>query len=123
MQPQQRPIHVATVVQRLDTGHPLFALAVEVGSVFLLNLGRIAQHDRRQGPRRWGAVDRSIEAVADQMGQVTAVIDVGVAEQHGVDVLGAKGKLLVTLAALGSMALEQPAVQQQRAAAGVNLMH
>ena len=76
-----------------------------------------------QGAGGRGAVDRSVEALLDQIGQVAAVVDVGMAEQHRVDVAGPEGKFLVANAALGAMALEQSAVQQQRLAAGVNLVH
>ena len=95
LQAQQRPVHVAAIVQRLDLRLALVALAVEIGGVFFLNLGGVAEHDGGQGARGRRAVDRAGEALLDQVGQVAAVVDVGVAEQHRVDVSRAEGKLAV----------------------------
>jgi hypothetical protein len=51
------------------------------------------------------------------------VVDVGVAEDDRVDVLGAKWKVLVAIARLRPSALEQAAVQQDGAAVGVEPVH
>src|SRR5262249_59172312 len=56
----------------------------DVGLV-LLDAGRVRQHDRDQVAGRRRTVDRALEALANQVGQVAAVIDVGVTEDDGVD--------------------------------------
>src|SRR5262249_21156022 len=70
-----------------------------------------------------GAINRAGEALLDEVGQVAAVVDVRVAEQDGVDVARAERELRIAAAALGPVALEQPAVQQQRLPAGVHPVH
>ena len=51
------------------------------------------------------------------------MIDVGVTEQHRIDVFRVEGKVLVAMPALIPAALEQTAVEQQRLAGSVQLVH
>ena len=115
--------HVAGVVDRLDLRLALVALAVEVVRVFVLNLRGVAEHDGCEGAGRPCAVDRSGEPAAHEVGQVAAVIDVRVAENHRVDALGAEREVPVPACALGPAALEQPAVEEDRFAVGGELVH
>ena len=64
LQPQERAVDVAAVVERLDFRLAPVALAVEVGGVLLLDLGRVAEHDGREGAGGRRAVDRAGEALA-----------------------------------------------------------
>ena len=60
------------------------ALPLE-GGVFSLNLGGIAKHQFHQIGRGRGGEDRSSKALADQLRRQTAVVHVGVGQQHGVE--------------------------------------
>ena len=53
------------------------------------------------------------ETLAAEVGQIAAVIDVGMAQQDRVNLLGVKGKLAVALDGFRALALEQAALQQQ----------
>ena len=87
---QQRLVSaVAAVVQRLYFRLAFLPFTVEVGGVLFLDLGRIAEHDGGEGRGR-RAEERPAKALADEVRQVAAVVDVGVAEDDGVDVLGAE---------------------------------
>ena len=61
-----------------------------------------------------GGVDRAAVALLDQVGQVAAVVDVGVREQHGVELRRVEAKIAVAFVGLGPAALEQAAFEQDR---------
>jgi hypothetical protein len=112
-------LHVGTGGERLfapaqDTQHK---------GVLLLDAGRVGQHQGQEIARGRRAVDRPGEALADQVGQVAAVVDVGVAEQDGVDVRRAEGEGLVAPVTFGSGAEDQPTVEQEPQAAGLDQVH
>ena len=62
---------------RVVPGVPVLA---GVFGVLHLEMRRVAQHDRRDVRRTWGADHRAVEAFADQARQVAAVVQVGVGE-------------------------------------------
>ena len=72
----------------------------------------IDQHDVAQVGGGLGGVDRAAEAGFDQAGQVAAVIDVGVREDHRIDIRRLEAEAAVALVGLGARALVQPAVEQ-----------
>jgi hypothetical protein len=72
-------------------------MTIQVVGVLLVNLGRIAEHHRGQGAGRCGAPNRAGEALLDQIGQVAAVVNMGMAQQHPVNVPGTEGKVAVSL--------------------------
>lgn len=115
--------HVPGVEQGLDLRLVRTAFAVQVGGVLPLDLGRVPQHDRREGAGGRRAIDRAGESAADEVREVAAMIDVRVAEDHRIDVLGPEGKFPVAVEALRPPALEQPAVEQDRFPAGRQLVH
>jgi hypothetical protein len=95
----------------------VLAGVVPVGELglFLLEMGRVRQHDVQQIVRARRAVDRPGEAVAAEPRQVTRVVDVSVAQDHRAErarVHRERGP--VTLAQL-LQALEEPAVEQHAA--------
>ncbi|MNV65450.1 hypothetical protein D3C71_1581440 [compost metagenome] len=61
---------------------------VEEGSVFLLQVSAVGQQDGAQiaGARR--AMNGAGVAIARQQGQIAAVVQVGVCQHHGVDLMG-----------------------------------
>src|SRR5205823_4323591 len=99
-------IHVATIIKRLDFRLALIAVAIEVERVFFLDLGGIAQHDRRQGARGGRAKDRSRVALTNQIRKVAAMIEVGVTKDDDIDVFGAKRECAVAALGFGTSALE-----------------
>ena len=79
--------------------------------------GAVREQDAREVAARRGRVDRSAEPALAQQRQPPAVIDVRVAQHHRVDRCGIERKRL-PIADVGLIAaLDQPAVEQQRAAA------
>ena len=95
-------------------------MAVQPADVVLVNLRRVRQHDAAEVARRRRRVDVAGETAPAQMRQVAAVIDVGVRQQHRVDLLRIKGKLPVALQRLGASPLVEPAVEQQPRAIDFN---
>lgn len=93
---------------------------VGVAGVLLLEVGRVAQEDagQRRGGRR--APDRSPEPVADQGGEVAAVVDVGVGEQHRLDRGRVHRERRPVQLPEALQALEEAAVDEQPAPAGVD---
>ena len=55
-----------------------FAARIQVANILFLNLGAVAQHDGAQVAGGVGADNVAAEAAFDQVGDVTAVVDVGV---------------------------------------------
>ena len=70
--------------------------------VLLVDAGGVGQHDGHQVARGWGAVDGPLVTLVHQGGQVAAVIDVGMADDDGVEGSWIKGELRLTLAVAGS---------------------
>src|SRR5438094_9536904 len=81
------------------------SLAVEIFSVFFLNLAGIRQHDRGQIAGRWRAVNWAGESLTHQIRQVAAVIDVGVAQHHRANVAGSKWEGAIAVSRFRSLAL------------------
>ncbi len=77
-------------VQRLDgvLSLPAF-LAMPFfleGRVFRLNLGGVAEHQFHQVGRGRGGDDRAAKPLLHQLRRQPAVVDVGVGQQHGVEI-------------------------------------
>src|SRR5207248_11224404 len=90
--------------------------------VLLLDAGRVGEHHVGQVAGGGGAVDRAVEALADEVGQVAAVVDVGVAEYDRIHVTRVKGKLRRGLR-FRPPAGGEAAVQQNCAAGGFDQVH
>ena len=73
--------------------------------VVLLDLRRVLQHDRRQVTGGEGAIDVALEALTAEVGQVPAMIDMRVAENHGIQVGRFEGEIPVPLDGLVAMPL------------------
>src|SRR5262249_25603908 len=85
--------------------------------------GSIPQHNAGKGARGGRAVDRPRETLLDEVGKVATVVDVRMAEQDSIDILGSEGKLAVAADALGAMALKKAAVQKDGTATRVHAVH
>lgn len=51
------------------------------------------------------------------------MIDMGMAEDDGIDVFGPKGELPIAAMAFGPATLKEPTIEQQRFAACIHLVH
>src|SRR5262249_19153212 len=73
---------------------------------------RIFQHDGGEIARGEGGVDVPRKPAAAEVGQVAAVIDVSVTQNHAVHLARRERELPVPFDRLGPAALEEPAFQQ-----------
>ena len=88
------------------------ALALsEAGFLFLQPAG-VRQHDAAKRPRRGRAPDPSTKSVLRQPGKVTAVVEVPVGQDDGIDAGGRHRERGPVAQAQGLVALEEPAVHQ-----------
>ena len=93
-------------VKRLDRWQALlFVLLRDVGRVGHLDLSRVFEHDRRKVARGECAVDVPLEALLVEVGQIADVVDVRVAEDHGVHRLGVEWERQVAFNRLLALAL------------------
>src|SRR5207249_10956703 len=90
---------------------PLRALIDKLGVRFL-NVGGVAEHGLAQVDGGRSRVNWPGKSVADECGQVSAVVDVGVGEHYRVD--GARVERQVAVAILGILAaaLVEAAIEQ-----------
>src|SRR5947207_2821332 len=89
---------------------------------FVLNASGVAEHDGRQVARGSRAVDRAVKTLADKIGQVAAVIDVGMAEDNGIERRRLKGE--VNFGARTPFAeTSGAAIQKDAFAAGLDKVH
>jgi hypothetical protein len=95
------------------------SLPVGVVGFFLVQPSRVTEHDAGQFRRVRGAVHGSAEAVPDESRQVPDVIEVGVCDDDGVDRRGVDRKRRPVAQAQLLLALEQAAVDEHAATAGV----
>jgi hypothetical protein len=98
-------------------------LPVPVLGVFLLNPAAVLEHDGSQVAGRRRRVDRPGKALLDQVRQVAAVVDVGVAEDDRLQLGGRDGEVAVGLSRLAAMALVQAAIDGQPTPAGLDVVH
>ena len=112
-------------VQRLDR-IPAFAaffavpLLFELG-VFRLDLGRVAEQDVHEVARRGRGQDLAVKTVGHELGQQTAVVDVGVGQQNDVDVAGADRRG-VPVALEEVVFLIHPAIDEDPRAVGFDVV-
>ena len=88
------------------------AALVGEASLLLLDVGGVRQEDRGQFTRVAGREDRSAISVADQPGEPTAVVDVGVGDDDGVDGGRIDREDFPVRQSVAFDALEQPCVDE-----------
>ena len=71
------------------------ALVVDVGDVAFLDVTRVQQHGAAQVAGGVGAVDSARETLFDQVGNIAAMVNMGVGEHHGINFSGVKGEVQV----------------------------
>jgi hypothetical protein len=89
-------------------------LVDELGVVFLDVTG-IPQHDIGQAGGGGGGEDRTCEAALDQVGQVAAVVNVGMGQDDCIEAGRVEWELQVPCVCLSARTLEKPTFEQQAA--------
>src|SRR6266513_3173974 len=109
-----RPFSIRGGIKRLDRRlsflRPYFGDKLGVGA---LNLGGIFEHNRGEVARGERAVNVSGVALAAEVWQIAAVINVRVAEHDCVERLRVEWKITVALDGFVAFALEQPAFEEE----------
>ena len=98
------------------------SVLVGVPGFFFLQVRRIGQHDRAQvaGARR--AEDPAAKTLRDEPREVTAVIEVGMRQYHGIDARGVDGKRRPVPLPQLLEPLKQPAVHEDAMASEIDQM-
>ena len=87
-------------------------LLVQIGGVGLLDVGGIAQHDRQKVGGGGGGMDGVAVALLGQGGDVAAVVDMGVGQDHGIHGDGIESEGAVDFVGVLAAALEESAIEQ-----------
>ncbi len=119
-QHRDRALGVVDVVEGFGLRVPGEALLARPRGVLVLQLRAVAQDDRDELGGVGGAVDRSVEAVAHERRQVAAVVEVGVGEDDAGEGGRFGGERVPVARADLPGALEQPAVDEEAAVAGLD---
>ena len=100
----------------------VFGKTVFVGKerIFFLDVTTVGQQDLTQIAGARGGVDATPETLLGQQGHIAAVIEVGMGENDGVDVIWRKGQGRPIAQAKLLVALEQTAIHQQALAIVLN---
>ena len=109
-------------VERLALRPRAPMLLQELG-VLLLDVRGIGQHHGAEVARRGSGEDRAVEALAHQEGKPAGVVDVRVAQHHGVDSPGIHRQVHVLGARFGASPLEEAGVEQHPRPGGLEQVH
>ena len=105
-------LHVRLLVERFEGGAALGdAAAVDDLHVVLGDEGAVAEHGVAQVARGLGGVDGAAPPGPDERGEVAAVVDMCVGEQHAIDGLGVDHQLAVALEGLLAVPLIEAAIE------------
>ena len=108
-----RRLHVVGNVERQGRRMLRLPLAVQELGILHLQVGGVQQHEPGQFRRGRGRVDRAAVTLADETGQVAAVVDMGMREKHPVHAARLEGCGLPVLLSERFEPLEHPAVDHQ----------
>jgi hypothetical protein len=93
-------------VKGFDERFSLFeALFIKILRIFFMNISRIQQHNIVQMSGCMSSKDRSCETLFYQSRQVAAVVNVGMGENHSLNILRGERKIPVALMSFFSMSL------------------
>ena len=107
------PLGILDGVQRLDSRLAVGAAFVQVRGIRFLDVARVAQHDIRQLGGSRGCIDWPAKAALHQVGQVAAVVDMGVGEHGCIDFCRVIAEGAVALVRFLARPLVHAAVNQQ----------
>ena len=88
-----------------------------------MNLGGILEHDAREVAGGERTINIPFEPLPAKVGQVAAVVDVGVAEHDAIDRLRVERKCAIALDGFLAFALEESAFEQQPFAVDLEQVH
>jgi hypothetical protein len=114
--------HGERIQDRIQRGDRVRVLAAAPGAMraaarfFLLQVGGVLHHQARQLARGGGRHDLAAEPAPGQQRQTAAVIQVGMGEQHMIDLRGIEAERLGVLLLQFATALIQAAIDQDAAA-------
>ena len=100
-------------VERLGIGVAAVALLAGVARLLLLDLAGVLEDQRDQPAARLGAVDRTVEALGDEAGQETGVVEVSVRQQDRRQLVRLEDELAPVALLELVVALVETAVDQQ----------
>ena len=101
----------------------MFPALVQEFGVLLVDVGGVPQHPVAAIDRGGGGVNRSGKAVADQRGQIAAMVHVGMRQDHRVDGGAGEGQLAILAVGVLAAALIAAANQHIPFAAGFQKVH
>lgn len=105
-------------IERLERFLPgAVAAAVAAFGIGFLDAPGISQHRAQQVGSRGGAPDPPFESLRDQARQQAGMVDMGVGQDHRVDLLRIEGKVLAIQGFQAARSLEQAAIDQHPRAA------
>ena len=85
-----------------------------------MDLGGILKHDAGEVASGEGTVDIALEALTAKVGEIAAMVDMGVAENDGIDPLWIEGEVAITFNRLPAPPLEETTFKQQSLAIEFN---
>ena len=120
VQQRQGAFDVGRVVERQGGAVPGDARLGGVRGILLLQVGAVAQHDRRQLGRLRGAEHGGVEPTAHQAGEVAAVVEVRVREHHAVEGRGVDREVVPVALAQLTQPLVEPCVDEHPRRGGLD---
>ncbi len=96
---------------------------IDVFDIVFLDVPGIAQHDVRKVNTGIGGINRSAEALFDQVGNVAAVVDVGMAEDHRVNLRRFEWEIQINPIRLFAFSLVGTAIQQEFVSVMLDQVH
>ena len=103
-----RPRRMTYRIQRL---YRVFPSPLEELCVFLLDMGRVGQHDGAEVACRRCAPNRSVITVTREEWQAPGMIDMCVRQHDGIDLVDRNWKVKILLMTLAAAALKEAAVE------------
>jgi hypothetical protein len=88
-----------------------------------LNVRRVHKHDAAKVVRGGSAINRAGVTLLDEIGQVACVINVRVAQDHGVNLLRIEREIAVAAGHLFAMALKESAFEEKAFAVDFKKVH
>jgi hypothetical protein len=116
-------LQVIHSIHRLRIAQNIVVAPGNVFGVRALDLGRILQHDAGQVARREGAENAFPKPLLTQVRQVSTMIDMGVAQHHGINLFRVEGEMAVPFDGLAPFPLKEAAFQQQTPAVNLQQVH
>ncbi len=117
-------LHILLRVQRLHWRQTVaLALLVDILNILLLDVAAVHEHKGAEVARGKRAPDVAAIALFRQIGNIPAVVDVGVAQDHCIDRRRVERKIEVALVGFGAPPLEETTFEQHAPIVDLNQVH